>query len=82
MVFGLGILVTTVLTLVTPVAARTNVWLMVAVRIVEGIGEVRQTRQTASSLPWLFAFLEQSSENTEFVEQLVLQCSSQRSDEA
>ncbi|XP_065191709.1 sialin-like [Sycon ciliatum] len=38
-VFGFGVMITTVLTLLTPVAARAGVWWLVAVRIVEGIGE-------------------------------------------
>ena len=39
-VFGVGVLTTTVLTLVTPLAARLSVWALVVVRILEGIGEV------------------------------------------
>ena len=39
--FGYGVLCTAVLTLVTPIAARLNVYLFVFVRILEGIGEVR-----------------------------------------
>ncbi|KAI6648921.1 solute carrier family 17 (anion/sugar transporter), member 5, isoform CRA_b [Oopsacas minuta] len=40
-VFGLGIFVTVILTLITPLVARINVWCLVAVRVMEGIGEVR-----------------------------------------
>jgi len=38
--YGLGILCTAILTLLTPIAARTHVYLLLAVRILEGIGEV------------------------------------------
>ncbi|XP_035828102.1 sialin [Aplysia californica] len=37
--FGLGVLCTSVLTLLTPVAARTSEYLFIALRILEGIGE-------------------------------------------
>ncbi|XP_077990261.1 sialin-like [Glandiceps talaboti] len=37
--FGGGVLCTAVLTLLTPIAARTSVGLLIALRIVEGIGE-------------------------------------------
>ncbi|GFN92514.1 vesicular glutamate transporter 3 [Plakobranchus ocellatus] len=38
-VFGLGMLLTSILTLLTPVAARSSVYLLMAVRVVEGLGE-------------------------------------------
>ena len=38
--FGLGVLGTAVLTLLTPVAAKLSVGTLLAVRVVEGIGEV------------------------------------------
>ena len=38
--FGLGVLGTAILTLLTPVAARLSVGTLLAVRVVEGIGEV------------------------------------------
>ena len=41
--FGFGVLCTALLTLVTPIAARinrNNVYLLVATRILEGLGEV------------------------------------------
>ena len=38
--FGFGVLCTAALTLVTPFAARINVYLLVATRILEGLGEV------------------------------------------
>ena len=37
--FGGGVLVTAVLTLLTPVAARCSVYLLIALRVLEGIGE-------------------------------------------
>ena len=37
--FGLGVLVTSVLTVLTPLAARTNLILFLVVRVVEGLGE-------------------------------------------
>ena len=39
-VFGIGILITSVLTVITPFAARVSVNLLIAVRVVEGLGEV------------------------------------------
>ena len=39
-VFGVGVVMTSLLTLFTPLAAFTNVWLLVAVRILEGFFEV------------------------------------------
>ena len=39
-VFGLGCLCTTVLTLLTPIAAYQSTWLLIVVRILEGLGEV------------------------------------------
>ena len=38
--FGIGIVMTAVLTLLTPIAAYTNVWLLVVVRALEGFFEV------------------------------------------
>ena len=40
MVFGIGIVMTSVLTLFTPLAAETSIWLLVALRIMEGFSEV------------------------------------------
>ena len=40
LVFGFGVLCTAVLTLMTPVAARLSVGTFLAVRVLEGIGEV------------------------------------------
>eukprot|EP00058_Branchiostoma_floridae_P006270 XP_002591758.1 hypothetical protein BRAFLDRAFT_83531 [Branchiostoma floridae] len=39
LVFGLGILFTAVFTLLTPLAARTATWLLIAVRVAEGLAE-------------------------------------------
>ena len=36
---GLGVLVTAVFTLLTPLAANTNLYLLYTVRIIEGLGE-------------------------------------------
>ena len=47
-VFGIGILVTSVLTIVTPFAARQSVYLFIAVRVLEGIGEVNVLCQLSS----------------------------------
>lgn len=38
--FGFGVLCTAVLTLLTPLAARWNLYVFIALRVVEGIGEV------------------------------------------
>ena len=40
--FGIGVVMTSFFTLLTPFAAAINVWLLVAVRIVEGFFEVRE----------------------------------------
>ena len=39
-VFGVGVVMTSVLTLFTPLAAFTNVWFLVVVRVLEGFFEV------------------------------------------
>ena len=39
-VFGVGIFVPSVLTIFTPLAADTSVWLLVALRVLEGLFEV------------------------------------------
>ena len=39
-VFGIGIFVTSALTVVTPLAARCSVNLLIAVRVIAGLGEV------------------------------------------
>ena len=46
MVYGIGIVMTSVLTLFTPLAAETNVWLLVAVRVAEGFFEVSAKSHT------------------------------------
>lgn len=42
LVFGFGVLVTAILTLLTPVVARVSTPLLIALRVVEGLGEVRK----------------------------------------
>lgn len=49
--FGAGIFVTSILTLLTPLAAKAGVPALIAVRLIEGIFEVR------SILSSLFTFL-------------------------
>ncbi len=39
-VFGIGIVMTALLTLLTPLAARTSVYLLIALRVLEGFFEV------------------------------------------
>ena len=39
-VFGVGVVMTSLLTLLTPLAAFTNIWLLVTVRVLEGFFEV------------------------------------------
>ena len=39
-VYGIGIVMTAVLTLLTPLAAQISVWALVALRVLEGIFEV------------------------------------------
>lgn len=39
-VFGMGVVMTSVLTLLTPLAADFSVWMLVAVRVLEGMFEV------------------------------------------
>ena len=41
-VFGIGILMTALLTLLTPIAADISVWALVVVRALEGLFEVRR----------------------------------------
>ena len=41
-VFGVGVVMTAILTLFTPLAAYTSVWLLVAVRVLEGFFEVHE----------------------------------------
>eukprot|EP00794_Sanderia_malayensis_P012121 gene12121-13372_t len=51
-VFGIGILVTSVLTVLTPIVARYSVTLFIALRVVEGLGEVNSTAMgTLIALP-------------------------------
>ena len=38
--FGIGVVMTSVFTLLTPLAANHSVWLLVAVRVLEGFFEV------------------------------------------
>ena len=38
--FGLGVVMTSVFTLFTPLATDTSVWLLIAVRVLEGLSEV------------------------------------------
>ena len=38
-VMGIGILITSLFTLLTPIAAHTSIYLLYAVRIIEGLGE-------------------------------------------
>jgi ACS family sodium-dependent inorganic phosphate cotransporter-like MFS transporter 5 len=38
--FGIGVLTTGIFTLLTPIAAQTNVYLFIVLRVLEGIGEV------------------------------------------
>ena len=40
-VFGIGVLVTSVLTLITPQMAYINIWALVTVRVIIGFFEVR-----------------------------------------
>ena len=42
MVFGVGIVMTSILTLFTPLATQANFWLFVALRAAEGLFEVCQ----------------------------------------
>ena len=38
--FGVGVVMTAILTTLTPFAAGTSVWLLVALRVLEGLSEV------------------------------------------
>lgn len=46
-VFGLGVLITAILTTLTPFAADTSVWLLVALRVLEGLSEVCKVYTTS-----------------------------------
>lgn len=48
--FGIGIAVTSVLTLVTPLAAKAGVPALIIVRLIEGIFEVSNSTNGESSL--------------------------------
>ena len=37
--FGVGVLVTAVFTLITPIAAKSSLYFLYAVRVIEGLGE-------------------------------------------
>ena len=52
--YGCGVLMTAVLTILTPLAARCSVYLFIAVRVLEGIGEVSQQK--------LYSFVSEYSE--------------------
>ena len=43
-ILGIGIVMTSVLTLLTPVAAYVGLWALIAVRVAEGFFEVSQRR--------------------------------------
>lgn len=49
LLFGAGILCTSILTLFTPLAARAGVPYLVAVRVLEGVGEVRAAKLLSKS---------------------------------
>lgn len=42
-IFGLGILLSSILCLITPLMARWSVWALILTRAVEGLGEVRMS---------------------------------------
>ena len=48
--FGVGVVMTSVFTLFTPLAAFTNVWLLVAVRVFEGFFEVSMLHRFTSGI--------------------------------
>lgn len=50
LVYGIGILITAVFTLLSPIAARTNFTLFIIVRIIEGMGEVSDILRKLSEL--------------------------------
>ena len=47
-IFGIGLVMTAVLTLLTPVAAYLSIWALIAVRVAEGFFEVSGTRMIHS----------------------------------
>ncbi len=40
LVFGYGVLISVIATMLVPVAARTNVYIMIALRVIIGLGQV------------------------------------------
>lgn len=42
LVYGIGVLITAIFTLLSPIAARINFPLFIAVRVLEGVGEVSE----------------------------------------
>jgi len=56
-VFGVGIFLTAVLTLLTPIAARIGPAYMIGVRVLEGIGEVSVIRNLRQIIISTFLYL-------------------------
>lgn len=53
LVYGIGVLITAIFTLLTPIAARINFPLFIAVRVLEGMGEVSISLNTLYfSISW------------------------------
>jgi MFS family permease len=52
-VIGFGVFWTTALTLLTPLAARFSLYALVALRILEGIGEVSMSRRSSIIIQYL-----------------------------
>ena len=55
-VFGVGVFWTTALTLLTPLAANFSVFALVALRILEGLGEVSLCNDINNSSVFIFKF--------------------------
>lgn len=84
--FGFGVLCTAVLTLITPLAARYNLGTFIAVRVIEGIGEVcvsilhhvctDHNNQGVLTNPWksrnFTVISKQHKLNTEFIYDLII----------
>lgn len=56
LVYGVGVLITAIFTLLTPIAARINFPLFIVVRVLEGMGEVSNFKQTTFNKK-LFTFV-------------------------
>lgn len=66
--FGIGIVTTAILTLLTPIAANTDYKLLIAVRVIEGLFEVRNDFERKNYDLSVFTGCHVSGRNGNFIE--------------